>query len=331
MHGACDVPGWSTRYQHPKILLILKILVMKSEKQNLARDLYLHTLRTQQEIADILDVNRRTVYLWIKNGRWEEMKIASRQAPKCLIQNIYNHIDALEQNIRRRPVDERCPTKDEVEMLRKLVNLVPKMGDLQSVGNYIQAYEHLIRHIANSDHELSKKITRITDEIITAYTTDKDWDLRENQEDITAKLKKMKEEDEEFARTMAAENEPDGAKGDKNGIFCDNPENNNNSPKPAPNKPNEEINNGSGDAKYPISDVPANGTFPPIPDSDNDIDTTVLYYASLAPDMRPSPHRKGNTLWVNEIDDVERRLTNLGTWWGERKIGDRIRRNTELK
>ena len=54
---------------------------MTSYDQQGARDMYLNTNFTQKEIADKLGINPKTIYLWIKKGKWDEMKAAARQAP----------------------------------------------------------------------------------------------------------------------------------------------------------------------------------------------------------------------------------------------------------
>src|SRR3569833_1446193 len=119
----------------------------KPKEHRQARDLYMHSDHTQQQIADILSVARRTVYGWIKDGHWEEMKIAARRTPMHLTHNIYNHIDQVELKIRLRTVDERCPTMHEIEMLRKLYNMMAMTADIRYIGNYVQTYELLIHHV----------------------------------------------------------------------------------------------------------------------------------------------------------------------------------------
>ncbi len=65
---------------------------MKLDQQLQARDLYIYQGKTQEEIAVLLNVSRKTVYNWIKNGQWAEIKLSNHQAPAVVLQDVYNHI-----------------------------------------------------------------------------------------------------------------------------------------------------------------------------------------------------------------------------------------------
>ena len=60
--------------------------------------MYLHEGKTQTEIAQILNVERKTVYNWIQKGKWIEMKIANQQAPAAVLREMYNHIGEINKN-----------------------------------------------------------------------------------------------------------------------------------------------------------------------------------------------------------------------------------------
>jgi DNA-binding XRE family transcriptional regulator len=52
---------------------------------------------------------------------------------------------------------------------------------------------------------------------------------------------------------------------------------------------------------------------------------------NLPPAERPSPYRDGDILWVNHIDDADEYRDNFGRLWGERKIGDTVRRYPDVE
>lgn len=152
----------------------------KSREQQLAKDLFLHTEKTQQEIADILNINRKTIYLWIKQGRWEEFKITARQAPCMVLQDIWNHIDEINYKVSLR--EDRCPTPVEVDMLRKLLNMTKVIGK-KHTGAYIEAFQELTMYIAKNDLPLAQKVGQLADKYIKGTIADKDLHFKETFRD----------------------------------------------------------------------------------------------------------------------------------------------------
>ena len=142
----------------------------KPTQQQLAKDLFLQTDKTQQEIADILNVNRRTIYLWVKNGKWAEMKNAAAQTPFTMQNDIHNHIAAINRRIKAREGDS-CPTMQEVEMLRKLINMSAVI-DKRHTGAYIEAFTELTTYIYHKDVDLAQKVIMHADNYVKGHLGD---------------------------------------------------------------------------------------------------------------------------------------------------------------
>jgi DNA-binding XRE family transcriptional regulator len=157
----------------------------KTREQQLAKDLYLQTQKTQQEIAEILNLNRKTIYLWIRHGKWEEMKIAARQAPCVVMQDIYNHIDQI--NIRISGREDHCPTPIEVDMLRKLLNMT-KVIEKKHTGAYIEAFQELTMFIAKRNNDLAKQVTRFANDYVMGTIANKEFHFDETYRDIVSNI-----------------------------------------------------------------------------------------------------------------------------------------------
>jgi len=155
---------------------------MHHEKQQQAHALYFNTDKTQQEIADILDVNRRTIYLWIKQGRWAEMKTAARQMPSIIQQNLYNYINAVSDRINKREEDDRCPTMEEIEKMRKLLNMAGSIGR-KHTGAYIEAFQELQLFIFNRDAALASQLREHIADYARGTIGDKDFMARKRRKD----------------------------------------------------------------------------------------------------------------------------------------------------
>ena len=167
----------------------------KPTQQQLAKDLYLQTEKTQQEIADILNVNRRTIYLWVKNGKWAEMKNAAAQTPFTMQSEIHNHFSAINRRIKAREGDN-CPTMQEVEMLRKLLNMSATIDKLHT-GAYIEAFTELTTYIYHKDVDLARKVTIHADNYVKGHLGDDNDEYKRHIAENIARVEKNLENEPE--------------------------------------------------------------------------------------------------------------------------------------
>jgi DNA-binding protein H-NS len=137
----------------------------KTLQREQARELFLQTELSNQQIADYLTVDRKTVSRWIKEEQWREMKHAATQAPGAILLDLYDQLTALNRNISSREPHLRFPTKEEALIQRRLL-LTIKSVDRQHPGNYMQTYSELIEEIKQADEQLAKEITKFADNII---------------------------------------------------------------------------------------------------------------------------------------------------------------------
>lgn len=333
------------------------------EKQQQAHDLYFNTDKTQQEIADILDVNRRTIYLWVKQGRWAEMKAAARQMPSIIQQNLYNYINAVSDKINKRDEDDRCPTMEEVEKMRKLLNMANSIKK-QHTGAYMEAFQELRLFIYNRDSAFAKELAGHIDAYVRGTMGDKEFMTRKQRKDnvleVTANLAKEErlnyQEQEETEKVEAATFVPTAASSpltnnttpelvadslssdtasedhaltsditvQKMGAECD--KNGIFCDKNIPCHPgpgNEPIALSTTD--YTGANYPIVNEKYPFPD---DLEFDEVMRLSIA--FRPSPFIDGDTVWVKEMDDVESPLNNFGVEWGVLKMGHTVRRYPDI-
>lgn len=137
----------------------------KNIQRDQARELFLQTELKQAEIAHLLNVNRKTVGLWIQQGKWREMKQTALQAPGFILQDLYNQLSSLHAAISGRDVGHQYPTLEESAIQRRLM-LSIKSIECQSAGNYIQTYTELINELSQGDPALAREVCRYADDII---------------------------------------------------------------------------------------------------------------------------------------------------------------------
>jgi|GEM_PF-955082 len=142
---------------------------MKLNQQTQARELYLQGGLTQQQIADILNINRKTVGLWMQQGQWRQLRIAAQQSPAMLLQDFYNQLAVLNETIHQKG---GIPTIEESIVQRRLIMNIQSFKQ-QPVSNYMQTYTELINEINKQDPQLGKQVTLHADALIKQKTSKK--------------------------------------------------------------------------------------------------------------------------------------------------------------
>jgi len=142
---------------------------MKSQEFTQARELYLQGGLTQKQIAEILNLNRKTVGLWMQQGQWRQLRIAAQQSPAMLLQDFYNQLAVLNEAIHQRG---GIPTVEESIVQRRLIMNIQSFKQ-QPVSNYMQICTELIDEIRKQDTELSKQVALHADALVRQKTSKK--------------------------------------------------------------------------------------------------------------------------------------------------------------
>lgn len=127
--------------------------------QKQAEQLFLNTGRSQKEIAQQLGIDPKTLYRWMKQGHWRELRSATRRMPSILVENIYSQLDDLNHAIAARDRGDRYPTRDESLTINRLINSIGKVKKEVSQGQNIEFMMSFIGWIQQQDDELAKRLT----------------------------------------------------------------------------------------------------------------------------------------------------------------------------
>lgn len=131
---------------------------MLSEKQHQAKNLYFQTDLTKTQIADLLNVSRRTLHYWIRQNNWDRLKSNSAIMPAMLAENCYaiiaNYTEALLSEIRiKRPV-----SLQEAETLHKLSLTVKKLKNHSTLNETMEIFAHFIERVNRVSPELADQV-----------------------------------------------------------------------------------------------------------------------------------------------------------------------------
>ncbi|MBS1587361.1 MAG: hypothetical protein JSS82_17645 [Bacteroidetes bacterium] len=138
----------------------------KSSEQQTARDLFFATDHSQAEIARRVGVDPKTVNLWVKHGKWKEIKLAARRTPAILVEQYFNQLAALNEAIDARDEGNRFPTLKEAETMRKLIVCINNIQKQVSVGASIDVMQNLITRIGLRDITLAQQVTDYAQEVL---------------------------------------------------------------------------------------------------------------------------------------------------------------------
>jgi len=136
------------------------------QKREWARVLYLKENLTQQEIAERIGSSRVSVSRWIKEGKWEEMKVGLTMTKDEQIQNIYRQIAGINDAIKGRPEGQRYATPSEADTIGKLSSAVKKLeGDI-GIADIVSVGIRFIEWIRKADLQKAKDVTALWDAFI---------------------------------------------------------------------------------------------------------------------------------------------------------------------
>jgi hypothetical protein len=63
---------------------------MENEKKQQAKHLFLQSELTKSQIAGLLNVSRRSLSYWVKEGDWQRLKDSATHLPAILAENCYH-------------------------------------------------------------------------------------------------------------------------------------------------------------------------------------------------------------------------------------------------
>ena len=112
---------------------------MIEDKKSHARGLYFQTQLSQQEIADRVGVNRKTLYLWINEEKWQEARLAAAQSPTILLHQYYQQLININEFIAAR-TDSPFPTPKEADVIRKISSVIKQLSTKVNLGTMVEVF-----------------------------------------------------------------------------------------------------------------------------------------------------------------------------------------------
>lgn len=135
-----------------------------TQKKELAKTLYLDTSATQQEIAERVGVERRTIVRWVKE--WQPLKINYMQTRELRIRSTLMQLKELDEHIEAREEGSRFPSAKEADIRRKLTADLEALEQDASVKEVINVSRGILDYIRQISLEDAKKLSDYLDAFI---------------------------------------------------------------------------------------------------------------------------------------------------------------------
>lgn len=136
----------------------------RQQKKELAQTLFLNTALTQQEIADQVGVDRRTITRWVKE--WEPLKINYIQTREARIRSTLMQLEQLDHTIDSRDDGCRYPSAKEADIRRKLTADLEALEQDASVREVINVSRSILDYVRQLNLEHAKLLSNYLDSFI---------------------------------------------------------------------------------------------------------------------------------------------------------------------
>jgi transposase len=138
----------------------------KDNQRILAKELYLQTNKTLEEIAEIVIVNRTTVSTWCKAENWKAIKDAHQQTPERVVQSLYAELEQLNAHIHKRPEGMRFADSKESDARNKIILSIKRMQNQIALPQYVAVLIKFLEHVQRNNLELSKQLAPVANDFL---------------------------------------------------------------------------------------------------------------------------------------------------------------------
>ena len=140
---------------------------MKStQKKDLARLLYTQNDLTQEEIAERVGVSRKTIGLWVKEGKWEMLKTSLTITREAQIAALYEGCTQPNNKRLRRPEGERGWTDREADAIAKISKSISSMQTECGIVEITSVFSSFLSWLRQHDVEETQRLAPLFDAYI---------------------------------------------------------------------------------------------------------------------------------------------------------------------
>jgi Putative ATPase subunit of terminase (gpP-like) len=135
--------------------------------QSQARELFMQTDLTKTQIAEILDIPRRTLHYWIRKNNWDRMKQCSAHMPSLIAERCYHIMARFSEQLLSETRITSPITHKEADTLHKLTITISKLKSRSTLNESMEMMGFLMDSVSRKDPKLAEQLMPYIDEYIT--------------------------------------------------------------------------------------------------------------------------------------------------------------------
>jgi len=131
---------------------------MLQEKQQQARNLYFQTDLNKTQIADLLNIGRRTLHYWIRENNWDRLKKSASLLPSMLAENCYLVLNNFTESLLSERRIVTPINSAEAEIVHKLACTIKKLKSHSTINESMEMFGHFVDRVNQQAPELADQL-----------------------------------------------------------------------------------------------------------------------------------------------------------------------------
>jgi transcriptional regulator with XRE-family HTH domain len=136
-----------------------------AQKKEWAKLLFLRENLTQKEIAERVGVSAVTINKWVKNERWEDLRVSITITKEEQIKNLYRQLAEINNAIAERD-GNKFATPAEADTITKLANAIEKMETDVGLADIQSSFRKFLSWLRTFDLPEAQRLVNLFDDFI---------------------------------------------------------------------------------------------------------------------------------------------------------------------
>jgi hypothetical protein len=139
---------------------------MKTEQHHEAEQLFLQHNLSKTEIAEKLNINRRTVTLWAQQGNWDKIRKSSQHMPSILAEKCYHLLDHYLSYLMTEGATFSTFTLKHAQTIHLLTTSIKKLKNRSTTNETMEMFNFFLPGLKRRDPKLAADLVPYVEEFI---------------------------------------------------------------------------------------------------------------------------------------------------------------------